>query len=163
MQAMNFFAAFLLLLMPEENAFWYVERLGWKIPCKSSIHCSVKFFKVTEQSIFCCLNMIIFVIPLFACFIVLFIWWEFSVFNSFLKLSTWFVLYSSKLSYLLQDFEGHYWWVFWWLFLGGNDWISGNNLHYSFYSLLIDFYCLFLLNEIVKVVDGNNYYFDLSW
>lgn len=27
LQAMNFFAALLLLLMPEENAFWYVHKV----------------------------------------------------------------------------------------------------------------------------------------
>lgn len=31
LQAMNFFAALLLLLMPEENAFWYVHKVDESI------------------------------------------------------------------------------------------------------------------------------------
>jgi hypothetical protein len=34
-QAMNFFAALLLLLMPEENAFWYVHKFDEFIISKS--------------------------------------------------------------------------------------------------------------------------------
>lgn len=42
LQAMNFFAALLLLLMPEENAFWYVHKVDESIIFNSYYYFSVK-------------------------------------------------------------------------------------------------------------------------